>query len=205
MTSDEIILAVAGCEDAMSSLPADVRDAISEIRRAHEKWKIKMARLAAAQESRDKERQKEMEEKEAKDRAHYLCLGEWGEKVPLDRRFALCRMKMGQRNLHCAIDLVLGNKGPYWDYFGDSVYRYYKERIKKVLDAAQQDALNHEDQLWKVIRKEFDFNMRDDEMVEKFQVLHYQAEEPGFVKIVGASEPKTWAEHQADLKAEFDK
>jgi len=201
MNRDLILLAVAKNSEAMSALPQIVQEQILDFKKTHEKEILrKEAERKRLEEEAEKERERRFEA-QRKERDRLLCKGEWGEKVPLERRFVLCERDpeiWNQEKHYCAIDLVRGYKSPYWNYYdyGLPGEEFVKQRIKPVLEAET------ETDLVKFMSREYNFfNFLDYEKNDKFCVCTYSFS-PHFA-ITGRGEYKTLAEHQADLKREF--
>lgn len=217
MNKDLILLEIAKNREAMSALPQNVQKQLLDFKKKHRDEVLwEQAHKKRLEEEAEKERKKQAE-RERRERNKLLCKGEWGEKVPLERRFVLCERDgkrfvgmIGQeRNPAawvpekecCAIDLVRGYKSPYWGYFGNGRLggeEFVKQRIKPVLEAKTKADL-----VWFLSREYDFFELRPEEKEEKFCVCTYSFS-PHFT-ITGRGEYKTLAEHQADLKREFCK
>lgn len=220
MTEGELLLEVSKNGMAMSALPENIQSEISEFASREEK------RIQAESERRkriEEEGRKENERRKKaldKERRELLCIGQWGERVPRNRRFALCE-RVGERFVgfsgeerdpskwkdeiqYCAIDMVRGFTSPYWAYYGYSDHKtpFYTECIKPVLEAKTEDELVAQ------IRHNWNFfnvekgNKGDN---KPFCILEYVIDDMGYVKVTGKSETKTFWEHQEDLRREFEK
>jgi len=186
---DKLLLELANTVQ-LDSLPEKLREGLLRVKTEE------AARIEAEAEARRKEEEERRREeaerarKRDEERRKLLCTGEWGEKVPLKRRFALCR-RMGVKFVgfvgqekdpskwvpeeeFCAIDLVRGYKSPYWGYFGPQQVQldaFYTERVRPVLEAG------NDDELVRFLRCEWDFfEIREDEKDEPFEVLDYKVE-----------------------------
>jgi len=223
MTDDLKLLMDLANSESVELLPKDLRDRVMAFKDKKEKEDLKRAEdaRAAAEKLAEEDRKKNDEEYR-----ELLCIGGWGEKVPRERRFALC-YKMGKFSydgdnwhkepFYCAIDLVRGYKSPYWYYYGSSTEAgqrdaFYNERIRPVLEASDSS------ELVRVLRRDWNFfKIYDSEESEKFKVLKYHVEKGAgvpfnprrdgwkadLVVVDDMSEYKTLAEHQSDLKKEF--
>lgn len=210
---EEILLSVDNCDSAMAALPDSVRAEILSV-------KGEVDRRVKEREEADCKREMERREDEEKaekawqaELAKYSCKGTWGERVPLIRRFVLCE-SIGKefvghqisnpthwvdRVETCPIDLVRGFMGPYWGYYGmlNPLGNAFK-RIKDVIDAEGTS------QLPMTIRYNFGSFSIDDKINNRpFVILSYTVDADGNVKVTGRSEPMTWDQHRAALKAEF--
>lgn len=206
-------------------LPKSLRNQVVAIRdEEEERVRKREAEIRKQEREREEATRKEHDEEHRK----FLCIGEWGEKVPPKRRFALCcRMSkkfigwLGQERdpskwkevpEYCAIDLVRGITNPYWGYWGASTEEgqrdaFYNEGIRPVLEAFET---GDESEVLKRIRCDWNFFKidRKEDMAVKFAVLRYHLDKgtgPKADRVVvdGRSVPKTLAEHQEDLKREF--
>ena len=216
MTKEELIVKLSErCPDLPDDLVKEVRKIQKE---AEEKAQRMLADKMLADALVEKERQRKKAE-EDKLRKDLLCIGSWGEKVPLERRFALCE-SIGKRRddpskdfedvtEYCAIDLVRGYASPYWGYYmywGEPSASYYN-RVRPILDAeTESDRIDF-------IRREWNFfkSVIDE---RKFSVLEYTAKDLGYkdvygvprfeVTITGRSPLRTFKQHQNLLRKEFE-
>lgn len=208
----EIVLRVAESEPAMAALPEDVRKAVTEF---NEKNKERILKEKAEKEERERRRREYEEAEKRKEQSEMdklLCRGEWGEKVPRNRRFALCYKEVphfigyvGQekredkwvpRGEYCPIDLVRGYMAPYWVYFGGGPDHCWKDRMRALF--AAEDELS----LFRKIRIDWNFfRLREED--DGFSVCEYSVDEKGHVTILRIGEKKTLKEHQEELKKEF--
>ena len=223
----KLLFDIANCAD-VDKLPKELRDKVVKMRDDEEE-RVRKAEADAIERKRqeDEARKKEKDEESRR----LLCTGQWGEKVPPKRRFALC-YRMGKFSydgdhwnkepFYCAIDLVRGYMSPYWHYYGDGSEAgqrdaFYNERIRPVLEAYEE---GDDIKLFKVLRSDWDFfKIHEEDLNTKFEVLDYHIEKgtglsfhvrnDGWkadkVVVYGRSKPMTFAEHQAALKKEFDK
>lgn len=219
MTNEELILKIAEC-DAVDSLPPELRAEVLAVKKRVDGFKEEMR---AAEEKERLERAQELK----RDRKRLLCSGEWGEKVPRNRRFALCKQVNTYRGVarnetydrvdYCAVDLVRGYMSPYFGYYGvegqKQMDAFYNERIRPVLETKS------EDELIKILRSEWDtFKINNTREASKFQVIDYEVEKgTGYrfgyfdwkkeptdkVVMLGESSLMTWEEHRDALKKEF--
>lgn len=223
MLKEETVLRIAESA-AFEDLPEDVRIDI-----LNEKKSIEDRRFAFEKARFDEIKRTEKLRLEKKTKL--LCLGEWGEKVPLKRRFALCE-RIGKRFVghigqegdptkwedevqYCAIDLVRGIMSPYWAYFGASTKQgqldaFYNERVRPALEKTGDDLVTF-------LSCEWNFFRIDDQPGHekiKFRVLDYDVEKDvgipfayakkyDKVVVIGKSEPMTWREHMDALRKEF--
>ena len=214
MKAEEIILAVSKNTSAMESLSENIRKEIIAFAQENEdrirQEEERRRKLEVLAHEKEEKRKKAMEKEWNK----LLCIGDWGEKVPRNRRFALCEStgirlrgypeKWTEETEYCAIDLVRGVKSPYWGYFGasyplESLQLFYDKRVKDILEAQTVAELVSK------IRSMWDFFFIDehDDLEKKFSVLTYEIDDNGRVKILSRSELKTWEEHRDALKKEF--
>lgn len=220
---DDLILKIAD-SPALEALPSEVREEILRLKREHDRREATLEKERKDEEIRVRKERLDMERK-------LLCLGEWGEKVPLKRRFALCE-RIGKRFVghigqegdptkwedevqYCAIDLVRGIMSPYWAYFGASTKQgqldaFYNERVRPALEKTGDDLVTF-------LSCEWNFFRIDDQPGHekiKFQVLDYDVEKDvgipfayakkyDKVVVIGKSEPMTWREHMDALRKEF--
>ena len=211
MTKEEIIMKLSErCPD----LPDDL---LKEVRKVQKEAEEKAQRmLADALVEKERKRRKAEEDKLRKE---LLCIGSWGEKVPLERRFALCE-SIGERRddpskdfekvtEYCAIDLVRGYASPYWGYYmycGDPSASYYN-RVRPIIDAkTESDRIDF-------IRLEWNF-FSSPVYDRKFRVLEYTVKDLGCkdtygtpkfeVTITGRSPLRTFKKHQELLRKEFE-
>ena len=111
MNKDEILLQIASNKDALSILPKSICDELIAFKRLHENHVLKEHEM-----ERDAVKAREVERKKWQEKVDKLfCRGQWGERVPRNRRFALCRREFSGRTEWCAIDLVRGYMSPYWN------------------------------------------------------------------------------------------
>lgn len=210
---EKILLSVANCDSAMAALPDSVRVDVLSVKGEVDR---RVKEREEAERKRESER-REAEEKADKARrakaAKILCKATWAERVPLNRRFALCesigkafvgfdgqerdQTKWVDRVEVCPIDLVRGFMGPYWGYYVDRIDAAFKERITPILEACCDAARVRE------IGIGFEFFHITKHGNRPFRILTYDVDNDGHVQITGRSEPKTWEQHRADLKAEF--
>lgn len=207
MKAEEIILAVSKNTSAMESLSDEVRREVNDfVRENEERIKREKENRRKQEELAEKACERLNQQEEAR-RKRLLCIGEWGEKVPRNRRFALCEKARSTdgKPEYCAIDLVRGAMSPYWGYYGttypiDSMRQFYHKNIKPILEA------DGEAELVSKLSYDWDFFFIKDEtdLKTQFSVLTYDVDENGVVKILSKSEPKTWVEHMNALKKEFE-
>lgn len=206
---------------AMAALDETLRSAIFSFCREKEKRDLEEAttarKVAEAKEAIRRRSAKEY----LKERNDLLCIGDWGERVPFQARFALCT-RTGKRFVgcpgqekdlsmwkdipeYCAVDLVRGFTGPYWGYYSEQddskvMSAYYNSRILPILDAIGGD----EEWLLTVIRKGFGvFSMEGRDLSDPFGVIKYMIDSAGMVVVKSIGEKKTLEEHQEELKMEF--
>lgn len=211
---EPLLLEVAKCDAALTALPENVRSRILKFKEAEKERILTEAKWIEEELKREEERERKRLEKAAKERDEFFCKGDWGEKIPLNRRFALCK-RMGKRFVgwcgqendpskweaeeqFCAIDLVRGYMSPYWGYYYTSSGKYlpfYKERIKPILEAqSNEEIVQHIRSDW----NSFKLETQDD----CFSVLSYSISGDSII-LTGESPVKRLAKHQKDLKKEF--
>lgn len=216
MTKEEIIMKLSErCPD----LPDDL---LKEVRKVQKEAEEKAQRMLADKMRADALVEKERKRKKAEEnslRKELLCIGSWGEKVPLERRFALCESTGKRRNdpskdfedvtEYCAIDLVRGYMSPYWGYYmywGEPSASYCN-RVRPIIDAKTESDRIH------FIQGEWNFFEASHD-ARKFRVLEYTVKDlncndtygtPKFeVTITGRSPLRTFKEHQDLLRKEFE-
>lgn len=213
---ETLLLEIAKCEAALAALPKEVRSRILKIKEAEEKRILAEAKREEEWRKREEEKKRKQREKELKEQNKLLCKGEWGEKIPLKRRFALCKRiskrfvgwcgqekdpsKWEAEEQYCAIDLVRGYMSPYWGYYCTSRAKYlpfFEERIKPILDAQSWDEI-----VGNICRNWNFFKVEKED--DSFSVLSYSMSGDSIV-LEGESAVKKLAEHQKDLKKEFCK
>lgn len=223
-STSDLLLAVAENSAAMACLPDDVRKGIEDFK-IDQEWVIIARRESEKKARKQQEERREKERKEKLEKENkLLCKGIWGEKVPRNRRFALC-VRMGKEFIGsswevndptkwkpeeqcCAIDLVRGYKAPYWGYYSGytiehSASQFYRKAIKPILEAESDDMLV------KHIASEFNFfhlSNNKNEIDEPFSIVKYEVyNEYGkdSIRFLERGTPKTWKEHQLDLEKEF--
>lgn len=175
-------------------------------------------------------KQEELRRKKELDKKYTNLLGldqgEWVRNIPKYKRFVIA-IKDGkyftgsntQSELKdpnkwkdvkecCAIDLLRGFKSPYWGYYGGGTAsieyqsgHFYNNRVAKVMDTKTDD------ELCKVLDCDWNFFRCNDhgEINIKFGILDYIVDGKGGFTILGASEYKTLAEHQKDLRKKYQK
>lgn len=226
LVSDDTILRIAGNKKALDALDEETRGDILELRteiEARKRNEEEETRRRKAEEELDRRRREaDMENK----RREFLCVGQWGEKVPPERRFALCKRiskrfegtcererkdpsKWVDEEEWCAIDLVRGYKNPYfgyWRYWQDNgIHQIWKENIGPILNLfrinAMQAAADRISMDWNF------FDIGDDEKDWQFWVMDYEVGDDGRVKITGDGKYglATFKEHQRKLREEFGK
>lgn len=211
----KIMLEVAECEQALAALPEDVRKQILGFKTQNSERISKALKAEEEQRKAEEAYRRKRKEEEEQEKNKLLCKGAWGEKIPLHRRFALCK-RMGKRFTgwcgqendtakwvdevkYCAIDLVRGYMSPYWGYYLTSASHkaqpFYDDRIRPILEA------DSEEKLVRKIRVDWNFfkiKTEDD----NFSVLDYDIVNGQIIE-KGESPVKTLQEHQEALKKEF--
>ena len=214
MELSEIVLKVAECEAAMAALPEDVRSEVSKFNERHRERILEDKRWKEEAERRARAAREEAERKDREEKDKLFCRGEWGEKVPRNRRFALCykevphfigycgqekqKDKWVSKGHFCGVDLVRGYMSPYWMYFGGGADHCWKDRLKPLLEASDEHSL------FRRIRTDWNFFSIKDEHDDNFSVCEYTVDERGHVTITHTGEKKSLKEHQEALKKEFE-
>lgn len=214
MDISEVVLRVAESEPAMAALPEDVRKAVTEFSEKNKERILKEKAEKEEWERRRREYEEAEKRKEQSEMDKLLCRGEWGEKVPRNRRFALCYKEVphfigyvGQeeredkwvpRGEYCPIDLVRGYMSPYWVYFGGRPDCCWMDRTRALFAAEDELSLSRQ------IRVHWNFfKLREGTSDDEFSVCEYSVDDNGHVTILRIGEKKTLEEHRDDLKKEF--
>ena len=181
----KLLFDIANCRE-IELLPKELREKViavrdAEIRRT-EKWSELEQKKAEAIKARTDELRNSL-----------LCLGQWGEKVPSTRRFALCH-RIGRRLVHwynsekpeyrnepfyCAIDLVRGMMPVKWHYYNvgteeQEIDFLYNRQLRPLFEAFDT---GNEAMILKCLNFAWDrYAIPERERDVKFHVLKYHTE-----------------------------